>query len=317
MSTRTIEEGEQMTALCYIKKTLIIALLLVGLISGSGKLFSKDLSVDLVVFSKDRPLQLYAFLESVQVYLTGVNKTHVIYCTSEADFEDGYQVVKKKFPQVQYHKQSAQPHVDFKPLVLQTVYSKTSSSRYIVFGVDDIIVKDYANLAKCTKALEKYKAWGFFLRLGKNITYTYTNDMQSPVPRGRDEENDIFSWKFANGNGDWAYPNNVDMTIYKKESIRSFLEGEQYTYPNTLEGIWAKNARSDMDKRGLCFQFSKTINLPINIVSLLKNRCTNAYSIKDLLLVLRRGLKININEFFQIPNKSQHIESNLSFIQME
>jgi len=280
-------------------------------------LTANEMRVDLVVFSKDRPLQLYAFFESVQTYLSGISEMHVIYCASDTDFEDGYSVVKEKFPGVIFHKQSQNPHADFKPLVLKAVYSKTSRSKYVMFGVDDIIVKDYANLIKAIGALEKYKAWGFFLRLGKNITYTYTTDSESPVPRGRDENEEFFSWKFSNGTGDWAYPNNVDMTIYRKEGIRAFLENETYTYPNTLEGIWAEKAGPIMKERGLSFQFSKTINLPMNIVSLVNNRSTHSYSIHDLLKKLQEGYKINIHDFFKIPNTSQHIDHDISFVLRE
>jgi hypothetical protein len=278
---------------------------------------SKDMRVDFVIFSYDRPLQLYALLESTEEYLSGINETHVIYRSSSQDFNEGYQIVKEKFPKVLFHKQSANPHVDFKPLVLQSVYTKTSPCSYLMFGVDDIIVKDYADLEKCTKAMEKWNAWGFFLRLGKNINYTQTNDTQSPVPRGKDVGKEMFSWKFANGISDWGYPNNVDMTIYRKESIRSFLENASYTYPNTLEGRWAELAGADMEKRGLCFHLSKIVNLPINIVSLVRNRCSHAYSTQDLLVKMKQGLKIDTKDFFQIANPSAHVEYNLSFIPRE
>ena len=50
---------------------------------------------DLLVFSYDRPLQLFAFLESVQKYMEGLSSVSVLYRTSNAEFEKGYQIVKK------------------------------------------------------------------------------------------------------------------------------------------------------------------------------------------------------------------------------
>ena len=53
---------------------------------------------DLVVFSYDRPLQLYAFLESTEKYVTGVGDLVVIYRASSEQFQKGYEVVEADFP---------------------------------------------------------------------------------------------------------------------------------------------------------------------------------------------------------------------------
>ena len=42
---------------------------------------------DLVVFSKDRPLQLYAFLESVETYITDLETISVIYRVTSSAYE--------------------------------------------------------------------------------------------------------------------------------------------------------------------------------------------------------------------------------------
>src|SRR5271154_2417996 len=55
-------------------------------------------AADLIIFSYDRPLQLYAFLESVQRYVTGIGQTSIIYRTSGQDFDAGYQIVQSTFP---------------------------------------------------------------------------------------------------------------------------------------------------------------------------------------------------------------------------
>jgi hypothetical protein len=304
------------------QKIFCSMVLIIAFISSCKELFAnelpaKDMRVDLVIFSYDRPLQLYALLESVQEYFQGINETHVIFRTSNQNFDDGYQIVKKKFPWVVFNKQSSNPHEDFKPLVLKAVYTKTSMSRYIMFAVDDIIVKDYANLEKCTKAIEKWGAWGFFLALGKNINYTYTIDMQSLAPAtGKNIGKKLFLWKFSDGKGHWCYPNSVDMTIYSKEEIRNFLETETYIHPNSLESQWAARW-ADLEKRGICFSFSKTVNLPLNMVASFQNRCAHSYSTNDLLLKLHQGFKINIADFFKMSNPSAHIEHDLSFIPME
>ncbi|MBS0637365.1 MAG: hypothetical protein JSS12_07625, partial [Verrucomicrobia bacterium] len=49
------------------------------------KAWSKK-QVDLVVFSFDRPMQLYAFLESLETYVSNPHQIHVIYRCTDKQF---------------------------------------------------------------------------------------------------------------------------------------------------------------------------------------------------------------------------------------
>ncbi len=94
-------------------------------------------TADFIIFSYDRPMQLYALLESTTNFITGLNDIFVIYRTSDDNYEMGYQIIKEDFPHVHYIKQSDNPQADFKPLTLQAF--QAGSADYIVFAVDDII----------------------------------------------------------------------------------------------------------------------------------------------------------------------------------
>ena len=50
-------------------------------------------SVDLVVFSYDRPLQLFAFLESTNQFVSGLGEISIIYRYSDENYEKAYQKV--------------------------------------------------------------------------------------------------------------------------------------------------------------------------------------------------------------------------------
>ena len=126
---------------------------------------SNQNSVDLIVFSYDRPLQLYSCLESIKSYATGLCNIFVLYRASDENFRKAYAVVSKDFPNVKmYIQDSNKPKEYFKPLLLD-IFLKKSKSKYVAFVVDDIIVKDYIDLKTCANALEKYNAYGFYLRL--------------------------------------------------------------------------------------------------------------------------------------------------------
>ncbi len=287
----------------------ILFCLTTSFLCSKGKV--KDMRVDTVVFSFDRPLQLYAYLESAEKYLSNVNETHVIYRASNNAYDNGYQIVAQRFPRVLFHKQSTNPQNDFKSLVWASVYSNTSICQYVMFAVDDIIIKDSVDMQECTRALEDYKAWGFYLRLGKNINYCYMLNRPTAPPKGKDMGN-LFCWKFCDGDGDWAYPNNVDNTIYRKKDILSYLKKEPFTNPNYLEGHWQK--WRDMKGKGICFQTSKNINIPLNLVNPSYNRNNHLFTPAELLQKFQQGLKIDILKFHQVNNNAPHVDYQPAFI---
>jgi len=271
-------------------------------------------NVDLVLFSFDRPLQLYALLESVQQHVQGVGEQHVIYRASDADFEKGYQIVAESFPAIQLHKQGANPRGDFKPLTLSATFN--SPSAYVVFAVDDIVVKDAIDLAECAQALEQYNAYGLFLRLGKNLTQCYSwGSRTQPLPPFKQEENGLSSWQFSQGHFDWGYPHTVDMTIYRKKDIESDLKMMGYAAPNSFEDMWNRRARAIMEKRGLCYEQSKIVNMPLNRVQHeYSNRAMDEYSSRDLLTLFLEGKKMDIAPLRCIDNKAAHMEYSPTFI---
>ncbi len=268
---------------------------------------------DLLIYSYNRPAQLYALLESVQKYMSGLGEISVLYRADGAEFEKGYSAIKTAFKNVHYYKQGDKPQSDFKPLTIEIF--KQSPSAYILFAVDDIIVKDYVDVQKCCKALSEHKSYGFYLRCGKNLTENYPLQRKQPIPPLQQEKEDIFSWQFAHGKDDWAYPHTVDMTIYKKDDIEHDIVGMAYYSPNSFEDMWNRRSWRCNDLKGLCFERSKIVNLPLNRVQHeYQNRVMAEYSSHDLLTIFLKGLKIDIEPLYLIDNKAAHMEYSPLFI---
>jgi len=59
---------------------------------------------DVVVFSYNRPIQLYAFLESAENLMTGAGEVHVIYRADTQELSAGYDVVAHDFDYVILYK---------------------------------------------------------------------------------------------------------------------------------------------------------------------------------------------------------------------
>lgn len=305
---------------------LLIILCLLGMPLGavskkkSYQAWAKQ-QTDLVVFSYNRPLQLYAFLESLEKYVTHLHNIHVIYRTTDANFDKGYKEVFKRFAYVRPHKQGKKAPKDFKPLVKKCVYDKKSICPFIMFAVDDIIMTDYVDITNCTKAMNNYKSWFFSLRLGKNITETMLNHVSTMerlhvgIPQGKVVGKEFFSWRFDDpqAQGSWNYPNSVDVTIYRKKDLKRVLYKADYHNPNILEGEWHWHYGPKRSK-GLCFTHSKAINIPLNVVNPFwtsANLNISAWSLLDRFL---KGYKIDIAKFNKIDNPAPHMDYEPTFI---
>lgn len=294
-------------------------LFIILLCAGGGLFFAVSHSdapvnkADIVIFSFDRPMQLYALLESMQLYMTGLGDKTVIYRASSQEFAQAYDMVRTTFEQVRFVRQGENPSADFKPLTLRAIFD--SPNQHIIFAVDDIMVKDRVNLTECINLLEKTRAYGFYLRMGTNLTECYSESCKQLLPPLKQIAPGVFLWHFANGKSDWRYPHSVDMTLYRKKDIEWDLKILDYRSPNVLESNWAGRGGAIMHRAGLCYAQTKIINIPLNCVQdVWNNRHMHNYSPAQLLEIFNNGMKIDIKPLYQVNNRAAHMEYIPTFI---
>lgn len=269
---------------------------------------------DLVIFSYNRPIQLYALLESRQTFMSGVGEIHVIYRADTEEFSAGYDGVINDFPRAVFHKQGANPRADFKPLTMAAIFD--SPSEHVIFAVDDIVVKDFVDLSHSIAVMEKEEAYVFHIRMGQNLNWCYSLNEKQPLPPMRQVDKDVFAWVFADGTQDWNYPHSVDMGLFRKKDIRAVFESLSFESPNTLEGRWADLAGPIMGRTGLCYTSTKVVNLPLNVVqSTHKNRNMQLFTPDELLAKFNEGKKIDIAPLFQIVNEAVHTVYTPTFVE--
>jgi len=266
---------------------------------------------DILIFSCDRPLQLYACLESIHHYMSGFETVSVLYRSSQEKFAAGYKKVKAAFPSVRFISQSSNYKKDFKPLLMEAVFS--SPSKYILFGVDDIVVKDFTDIKDCMNWMEKTNAYGFYLRFGKHISYCYQIGKEQPVPSSVPLGGQVYAWSLDQGVADWGFPNSLDMTLYRKEDLKKSFKELKFNTPNSLEFCWANQCRPK-EAIGLYFESSKIVNIPFNVVSRTGNPHMNYSSPEELLAKFEEGLKMDIRPLYKIENSSPHFEYLPEFI---
>jgi len=275
-------------------------------------------NVDFIIFSHDRPLQLYALLESAAVHLTGLRSVHVIYRTSSADYERAYDELKHVFIDVDFLQQKDPPH-DFKQLVMQAL---TTAGDYLMFAVDDQIVKDAVDLSYCVSMLEKTGAYGFYLELGDHLDQFYElqflaayNVPPYKVPPLSLVQDDVCTWQFCTGIYHWNYPHMMDTVIYRTPDIVACATPLAFNSPNSFEIALGGNTHHLRTSYGLCFKNSKTLNTPLNVVQHDYN--ANAmidYPAQKLFEHFCNGLKIDVTPFFGLRNRATHIEWQPNFV---
>lgn len=221
--------------------------------------FSKDEErVDLLIFSYNRPLQLYAFLESTKKHLEALHRQYVIYRAGNYHYEKGYGKVKKAFPNVIYIRQCVEsPYEDFAPVVRKTIFDRNvSTARYVSFAFDDFLIKESIDLKEAVGLLKETGAYGFYFCLGNNLK-GYPKDQKLLIQEG------VFGWQFSTMDGEWKVSNSLKMTLFKKEDIEVDFINMRFHSPNILEALW--NEGANLLRVGLYYDRSKAVSLPLNI----------------------------------------------------
>ncbi|MGD2170287.1 MAG: glycosyltransferase family 2 protein, partial [Chlamydiota bacterium] len=167
-------------------------------------------TADILIFSYDRPLQLYATLESIYTNFQNLQDVAILYRASDDRFACAYEVVKSRFPKAHFVKQSKNFKSDFKPLLLK-ILKEHLKSEYIAFSVDDMVVKEKVDLSEATDYLNRTNAFFFSLRLGYEINYCYMGGYSQKIPHHVKLLNNVLAWQIDTARGDWNYYHSVDM----------------------------------------------------------------------------------------------------------
>lgn len=264
-------------------------------------------SVKGIVFSKDRPMQLYSLLESYFRHCYDPKELVVLYNASTKSYDDSYDELFNYFKHknINFIKEN-----NYREDLLN-ILSKLSST-YVFFLVDDIIFKSSFSFNDFLILPHKDK-YILSLRLGNNLNFCYTLQKPQPLPKFRTIENFI-SWDWKQGKYDWNYVFSIDGNLYNKFYIHEMAKLVPFKAPNSFESNMNMFRYIFRKKRGLCFNSSILINVCINRVQDEIENISGKISALQLLNYWQSSLKINIDCFENIINKSAHIEvDSLSF----
>lgn len=242
-----------------------------------------------IVFSRDRAMQLHAFLRSYVKYVTPIQQLSVLYLATNARHAQAYMDVFKGFPFVTPVAQQS-----FRTDLLAML----PSTGCVVFFVDDILflrpwqVQETPNLS---------------LRLGLNLTRNYaSHDAPQPLPPYERTE-EYITWRWVDGQIAWGYPLSVDGHIYDLAQLRPMIESISFHSPNTLESALQKFTYQF--DRGYCYPLSKIVNVPWNLVQTdWSNRHADGITADNLLDCWESGQQIDLKLFEGVIPESVHQE---------
>jgi hypothetical protein len=118
---------------------------------------------DVVIFSEDSPLHLYATLESLFSNVKDLNDVYVLYKGSDHEFERAYLNLQSEFHTVQFLSICDYPGNDYYTLITKVFENKRHASPFVLFGTDRLIFEEKVHLHEAIYELEKIHADHFLI----------------------------------------------------------------------------------------------------------------------------------------------------------
>jgi glycosyltransferase involved in cell wall biosynthesis len=274
-----------------------------------------DHDVGVLVFSKDRALQLDGLLRSFyrQVTDAAAVPVSVLFTCSSPVHGAQYECLAREWPCVRFVLEH-----DFAVQVRVIV----GSCAYICFMVDDAMCVAQFTLTECARQLERHRgAVGFSLRLGRNTGYSYAYNRHQTLPEMRGE-NGVCRFLWNGAEGDFAYPLEVSSSLYRSSDVLIALEGTSFGNPNLFEDCLARAADrfSGQYSQLLCFERSRVFCNPVNKVqNVFDNRAgsNSADSLESLSRIFEDGRRMDAGAYSGMVPFACHQEVSLRLTESE
>ncbi|MEB3316904.1 MAG: hypothetical protein VKO39_01995 [Cyanobacteriota bacterium] len=296
--------------------------------------------MQVILFSKDRPLQLHATLTSFARHCVESESLviNVVYRATSEDFARGYQQLREH--QFGFATLTWIEEKSFKDDLLRVLYATTAKSswpsflrryllsrsiplrsRHVLFLVDDTLFVRSFSLQRMVEALAHHpKALAFSLRLGRNTIRCYSRNRQQRLPEFRSEGADRLVFRWVGEEGDFGYPLEISSSLYRGADLIGLLTKLPYNNPNRLEqalSVCSKLFTRRMPEL-LCLNHSVAFCAPVNKVqSVINNRASDsqAYTSEALNVLFLKGVRIDVAQLDHFLPQAAHQEIELPLFQ--
>lgn len=247
----------------------------------------------IIIFSKDRPLQLHAYLESILMF-SDAKQEQISVIYKETPNID-YARTIKTFPNVKWHSEN-----NFYEDLSEQI---DEANDFIMFGCDDVVFTNNFSLSQSISILQSNNdVFGVSIRLGKNIL---------TFPYSAANVDNYYIWPWANEKSHYGYPWELCCTLYRKSDIREMLKkySKAIKSPNYFEEIFASNNQYIKKPFLACFEKSSAIVITVNRVqdthpnAIDTSLKTDIYTLNEIY----KNNKLDVKTIAKIPNNEIHV----------
>jgi len=260
--------------------------------------------IDSIIFSKDRAMQLHAFLASYIEMASNRGRIYILYTYSNERHKKSYEDLIELF--------STQDFVfvketQFRPQLIEII--EKSNAEKILFYVDDMIFThkiDY-NILKTIDTTSAILS----ISRGKDMDYSIVLEKKLSLPAFTKLSNNLeqFKWNYSDIYSDWTYPLGISGYMYGRTEIVSMFKAINFKAPNSLESGMQLFLPYFKNRDGLCTEFASCTCVHANLVQTEgKNPVLGTFSIDQLLDLWEKGKRIDLKEFYNKPMQITQIQ---------
>ncbi|MDA8137054.1 MAG: glycosyltransferase family 2 protein [Desulfobacteraceae bacterium] len=269
-------------------------------------------SVECIIFSKDRAIQLHALLSTFREKVVPAVPAHVLYHASSEAHDKSYDELTKIFSDQDIHFIRQTANLSFKNHLLNILL--TQKCDLVFFLVDDILFTESVDLNEFLQ----YDPDQFVpsLRMGTNLSKCYMVQKFQPLPPFLETEvkgPDKIAWRWNSGTLDWTYPLSVDGHFFDRREIATMASLICFKAPNSFEDNLQIFRSRFLNRIGIGYKKSRIVNIPCNRVQEEISNRSGDTPPDQLLQKWCNGLQIDYTQLYGYINNGVHEEIPLIF----
>jgi len=249
----------------------------------AGPQHCDNFHVSILIESHSRPMQLYAFLESLQKNGKNTGFIRVLYTVNNADIERAYRRLHYSFIDVDFIQLDNKN--SFKDEMRKAILCM--SDTYIAFADDELVINRSVDFGYCAEWLEHARASAFYLGLDVNIKHNDLLNCEQSQPSLIFLDEDVYAWELKNSEYAWRKFISTECAIYRKTDMLPALSDASFTNLNDFQLQLAHHFVS-ADTIGLCLEHSAVLRPQF---------VGNRVGQDDLCELFNYGFKIDIEQF--------------------
>jgi hypothetical protein len=284
--------------------------LTIGLKSKVNKYFQHSHRVDellILIFSKDRPLQLDLLLRTLDQNVKGKLNIQVLFNASTDNYAKAYMQV---FEENNSLNLLAFQETGFRSDMIKIL--KKSNCKSVMFLVDDIAFIRPIDVDLLVSL--SGKGYVVSTRLGKNITHAQTqnNALITQPHFGFMKYNgeDFLSWYwYKYKSSHWSLPTALDGNVFQLSSLIPIVESGKFNAPNSLEKALGEYRFVFKFSKALCYEQPRIVNFPLNSVKTEDFDFPHmGLDTDEMLLIYENGGRLDVTSFPHNEHNSPHME---------